>query len=243
MMRARNKLIGAIGATVGIVMAVATAIAPATAAPSSPTITATSSCASFEGLKLTAPSVKYSGVGLRTGEVISVQVSPASSGDNVTLFASIGLNYIIFGGGPATQSYSFTAGFDTVYDLSWSYSLADNTVSTEPRTWTFDCSSASGSVAPSPVTTTDDDRDGVANSADSCSGTTLPDNVSRIAAGSYYANASKNFVDGTGRAANITVADAGGCSATQIAKALGLSKNQSRSGISLTQLTNWAGSH
>ena len=128
-----------------------------------------------------------------------------------------------------------------MYTLQWSYYLADNSVSQVSRTWTFDCSTASGSIAP--PTSADDDRDGVANTADSCSGTTLPDNINRKAAGSYYANAAKSFVDGTGRAANITVADAGGCSATQIAKALGLSKNQSRSGISLATLTSWANSH
>jgi len=237
MMRARNKLMGAIGAALGLLVAVSAA--PASAAPGSTVVSSTYSCASFEGLVVTAPSVTYNGVGLQSGETITVTVSPAASGDRVQILAAIGLS-MIFAGGSATEPVSYTSKTSTVYTLQWSYVGADSSL---PRTWTFDCSSASGSVAPPPVVTADDDRDGVANSADSCSGTTLPDKVSRQAAGSYYANSSKNFVDGTGRAANITVADAGGCSATQIAKALGLSKNQSRSGISLTQLTNWAGSH
>jgi hypothetical protein len=240
MMRARNRVIGVLGAVLGVLLAVGMAVAPASARQPGGTITSTLSCASFEGLSVTAPSVRYSGVGLHTGEVISVTVSPAASADSITLFASIGLSFI-YGGGSATQTYSFRAPYDSVYDLSWAYVLADNSTSSLNRTWKFDCSTASGTTAP-PVTT-DDDRDGVANSSDVCSGTTLPDSVSRPAAGSYYANASKNFVDGAGHAANITVADTGGCSAAQISKALGLGKNQSRSGVSLSTLTSWANSH
>ena len=62
-MRAGNKVIGAVGAAIGLLMAVTTAVAPASAGQSSAeTITSTSSCASFEGLTVTAPSVNYSGV-------------------------------------------------------------------------------------------------------------------------------------------------------------------------------------
>lgn len=39
------------------------------------------------------------------------------------------------------------------------------------------------------------------------------------------------------------MADAGGCSATRIAKAAGLSAKDSKSGISLPVLTSWAASH
>ncbi|WP_353813494.1 hypothetical protein [Agromyces sp. SYSU T00266] len=108
-------------------------------------------------------------------------------------------------------------------------------------TWTFTCSGSGGSGGS--ATTSDSDRDGVADSADSCASTTLPDSISRPTAGKYFANSSGKFVDGTGVSTGITVVDAGGCSATQIAKALRLSKKDSRSGISLTTLKNWAATH
>jgi hypothetical protein len=239
-MRARNKIIGDIGAAAGLMLALAGAVAPASAGQST-TVTSTYSCASFEGLTVVAPSVKFSGVGLRSGEAITAKVTPAGTGDNIIVFASMGLSFI-YAGGPATSGYSFQSDYSTVYDINWSYALADNSTSTLSRTWTFDCSTASGTIQP-PATAADDDHDGVANTADSCCGTVLPDSISRKAAGSYYANASKNFVDGIGQAAGVTVSDAGGCSAIQIAKALGLSKTQSRSGISMATLTAWASSH
>lgn len=244
-MRARNKVIGALGALAGIVIAVTTAVAPASAARLVPdtttTTTASYSCGSFDGLTVTAPSVGYSNVGLQAGQSIAVTVSPATTGDKILLSAPVGLSFAFYDG-PATQTFTFTAPSSAIYGLSWSYILPDNTTSTTSRTWTFDCTSTSSTVA-QPVTTADDDHDGVANTADACPGTILPDSFAKKAAGSYYANASKNFVDGTGKAANITIADTGGCSAAQIAKSLGLSKRASQAGISLSTLTSWANTH
>lgn len=242
-MRARNKMIGALGAAAGIVLALSAAVAPASAAPTSGgTVTASASCASFEGLVVTGPSAGMSSVGMQTGEKITVTVSGAATGDKILLTAATGFS-MSFASGAATSPFTFTAPASSVYSLSWTYTLASGANSTASRTWSFDCSTATGSIAPPTTTTADDDKDGVANTADKCAGTVLPDSVSRKVAGSYYANASKAFVDGTGRAANITVADAGGCSAAQIAKASGLSKSKSRSGISLSLLTSWANTH
>lgn len=242
-MHARNKIVGAISAAVGLVIALTATAVPASAAPPAPAqVTSTMSCASLEGVTVIAPSVSYSGVGLKAGETITVKVSPWATGDSIQFVAALGISLVIYGG-PA-PSYAFTSGASTVYTLQWSYRLANGTSSTTNRTWTFDCSTTSVPAAsPTAPTAPDDDRDGVANTADSCSGTTLPDNVSRKVAGSYYANSSGTFVDGANRSAGITVVDAGGCSATQIAKKLGLSKNASRSGIPLSTLTSWANSH
>ena len=62
-------------------------------------------------------------------------------------------------------------------------------------------------------------------------------------AGRYYAQSTGRFVDGTGAFSGVTVADAGGCSATQIAKSLGLRKTDAQSGITLSALQNWAATH
>jgi hypothetical protein len=151
-MRAKNRAIGVVGAAIGVVMVVAAAVAPASARPASEataSVTATYSCASFEGLKITAPSVSYSGVGLRTGETITATVTPASTGDKILVFAAIGFNF--YGSdGPATQPVPFRSGLDAVWALSWSYILPDNTTSKESRTWTFDCSSTTV-AAPAPT--------------------------------------------------------------------------------------------
>jgi hypothetical protein len=160
-MRAKNKAIGAVGAALGLVMVVALAVAPASARPadSAVTVTSTYSCASFEGLKVTAPSVSYSGVGLRTGETLTVTVSDAIPGDRILLVAASGFSFSI-SDGPATEAYSFRSGSDTVLSLGWSYVSPDGKTSTVSRTWTFDCSSTTvaapawGSAeAPEPVPT------------------------------------------------------------------------------------------
>ena len=157
MMRAKNKVIGAVGAAIGLAMTVAMAVAPASARPASEpaSVTSTYSCASFEGLKVTAPSVSYSGVGLRTGETITVSVSPAAAGDTIRVNASVGLSFNIVGG-DALLPLAFTSGSDSVYNTSWYYRLANGTASTTSRTWTFDCSSTTvAAPAPEPTPTTE----------------------------------------------------------------------------------------
>jgi hypothetical protein len=157
MMRAKNRMIGAIGAAVGLAMTLTVAVAPASARPGDATasVTATYSCASLEGLKVTAPGVSYSGVGLRTGETLTATVSPATTGDRILLVAATSFSLAI-SDGAATGPYSFRAGYDGVYSLGWSYVTPDGKTSTVSRTWTFDCSSTTvAAPAPQPAPTTE----------------------------------------------------------------------------------------
>lgn len=258
-MRGRSLRTGALGAVGGIALAVALAVSPASAAKpgngggggggGGGTIVASATCASFEGLTVTTATPSYTGVSLRSGEAITARVTPAAPGDEIYLSASLGLS-LYFASGPAEQGYTYRAGADGVYSLGWWVRTASGATASGV-TWTFDCSSVTGGTTPPPPTTTtppptttaDDDRDGVVNSADACKGTVLPDSISKPAAGSYYANSSGAFVDGTGRAAGITVVDTGGCSATQIASALKLKGKDAKSGIALSALTSWANTH
>ena len=83
---------------------------------------------------------------------------------------------------------------------------------------------------------------GVADSADICPSTALPEKGQRVA-GKYYAAADRRFVDGAGKVSGVTVADTGGCNAAQIAAKLKLSKQDSKGGITLATLTSWANTH
>jgi hypothetical protein len=239
--RARATSAAAIGAMIGLAVAALTAVAPASAAKPQPTstqTTATYSCSSFQGLTVTADSVSRNSVGLKAGEVIGVTVSPAREGDMIILTQGF-----TFSDAPATSGLQFRAPYDGTYNFGWSLDAAGTRPSS--LTWSFTCSTGSGAGTGSGTgtVTTDSDRDGVADSADACSGTSLPDSVSRKEAGKYYALSTGRFVDGTGKASVYTVVDTGGCSATQIAKSLGVNKRDSRSGITLTQLANWANTH
>lgn len=236
--RARATSAAAIGAMIGLAVAALTAVAPASAAkpqPASTQTTATYSCSSFQGLTVTADSVSRNSVGLKAGEVIGVTVSPARDGDTIILTQGF-----TFSDAPATSGLQFRAPSDGTYNFGWSLDAAGTRPSS--LTWSFTCSTG-GSGSGTGTVTTDSDRDGVADSADACSATSLPDSVSRKEAGKYYALSTGRFVDGTGKASAYTVVDTGGCSATQIAKSLGLGKRDSRSGITLTQLANWANTH
>lgn len=225
--RARTTGLAAIGAAIGLALATLTAVAPASAA--------TYSCSHFSGLTVTADSVSRNSVGLKAGETIGVTVSPAREGDMIILTEGF-----TFSDAPATSGMQFRAPADGTYNFGWSLDAAGTRPSS--LTWSFTCSTGSGSGGSGTVAA-DSDRDGVADSADSCSSTVLPDSVSPKVSGKYYALSTGRFVDGTGKAAGVTVVDAGGCSATQIAKSLGLSKRDAKSGINLSTLTNWAATH
>ncbi|RXZ45176.1 hypothetical protein [Agromyces binzhouensis] len=239
--RARTTALAALAAAAGLALAVTTAVAPASAAKpvrgGTTTTSVASGCGDLNGLKVTAKTVSRT-IALNAGDVIGVTVSPARSGDLILLGGSAG-TAIFFEEASATTGMKFTAPYSTTYGLGWSLETSGTVPS--DLTWTFTCSGSGGSGGS--ATTSDADRDGVADSADSCPSTTLPDSVSRPTAGKYFANSSGKFVDGTGASAGVTVVDAGGCSATQIAKALRLSKKDSRSGISLTTLKSWAATH
>lgn len=236
-MRARRWNAVGLGSAMALALICAASSVPAAAAPpSGGAAAATYTCATFEGLVLTQPSVSYSGVSLRTGEAITARVSPAAAGDEILLSATRGLAFSFYSA-PATQGIVYTASADGTYGLGWSLDAAGTTPSS--LTWTFDCSSSSGGTTP----VADSDRDGVSDAADACAGTILPDAIRRPVAGSYYADRTGRFIDGAGRAAGVTVVDAGGCSAAQIAKAVGLSAKDSKAGIPLSVLTSWAAGH
>ena len=220
-------------------MAIGLAVSPASAAPSGGVQTATTaySCGTFEGLVLTQSTVSYTGVTLRAGETITAKASPAATGDKIILSAARGFSITMYSA-PATTGLAFKAPADATYNLGWSFEAAGTRPSS--ITWTFDCSTTSSTTTP---VVADADRDGVADSSDSCAGTVLPDAISKPVAGRYYAKSTGAFVDGTGRSAGVTVVDAGGCSAVQIAKALRLSVKDSKSGVTLTQLQSWASTH
>ncbi|WP_457100814.1 hypothetical protein [Microbacterium sp. P5_E9] len=155
-MRTQKKVIGALGAAFGLVIALTAVAAPASARPApapAPTVTATLSCASFEGVKVVGSSAGFSSVGLQAGEILSVTVSPAVSGDKVQVIAVSGVFDINASDGAATGPVAFKAPSTTVYSLGWSYILADSSSSTESRTWTFDCSSSTTPAAAPPATT------------------------------------------------------------------------------------------
>ena len=238
--RARATSLTAIGVMIGLAIAVTTAIVPASATTSAPSSTgataATYGCGYFNGLTVTANSVSVNSVGLAAGEVIGVTVSPARVGDTIILTVASG-QAITFLDEPSTSGLKFQAPAAGTYNFGWSLEASGTRPSS--LTWSFTCSTGSGSTGG----TTDSDRDGVANAGDACSNTTLPDSVQRKVAGRYYALSTGRFVDGTGAAAGVTVVDAGGCSAAQIVSALGLGKTDSRSGITLTTLKNWAATH
>ena len=238
-MRARARITGlaAIGAAIGLTVTALTA-APAlalTPQAAAATSTATYSCSHFSGLTVTGDSVVRNSVGLKAGETIGVTVSPARDGDMIILTSGF-----TFYDAPATSGLQFRAPADGTYNFGWSLDAAGTRPSS--LTWSFTCSSGSGSGSTG-GTTTDADRDGVADSADACSSTTLPDSVKRKTAGSFYALSTGRFVDGTGAYSGITVVDAGGCNAAQIAKSLGLRKTASQNGIPLATLQNWAATH
>ncbi|WES64697.1 hypothetical protein P0L94_01180 [Microbacter sp. GSS18] len=245
-MQARGKIIGAIGALAGIALAVTTAIMPATAAKpprdgggSSTTLSGVT-CSSLDGRTVTASGVSEV-VGMKAGETLRVTVSPALTGDDIIMTVALGAAFGFYEA-PAKSGISYTAGITANHSFGWSYEAAGTRPSS--LTWTFSCSSGGSGGGGSTTTPepSDADGDGVADSADVCSGTSLPDSV-RKAAGSYYANKSGVFVDGNGARSGYTVTDTAGCSAKQIAAELGLKKPQSRYGISLTVLRNWVASH
>lgn len=90
----------------------------------------------------------------------------------------------------------------------------------------------------------DDDNDSVEDSADVCQQTVLPDDTpAKVKKNRYFANASGEFVDGKGNLAGISVADAGGCSGSQIIDAAGLGKGHVKHGISKGELEAWAATH
>ncbi|MFC5788920.1 hypothetical protein ACFPPE_03540 [Agromyces tardus] len=236
--RAFTTRLATVGAVIGLALATLTAVAPASAQPmsgTSQTTTATYSCSYFSGRTVTADTVSVSPVALKKGEVIGVTVSPARTGDTIILSVGSGFTVNMYEAA-ATSGLKFTAPADGSYGLGWSLEASGTRPSS--ITWSFTCSSGGTST-----TIADADRDGVADSSDSCPSTTLPDSVKKPLSGRYSARSTGSFLDGTGVSSGLKVIDTGGCSATQIVKALGLGRTDQQSGITLTTLKNWAATH
>lgn len=241
-MRARTTLLGAIGAVAGLTLALTAGVLPASAgkpgtgAGETSTTTSTT-CSSMHGRTVTASWVSEV-VTMKAGETLTAKVSPAYTGDKIIL--SVGVSSTVsLNEAPATSGIAFTAPSSTAYGLGWSYEAAGTRPSS--LTWSFTCSSggSTGGSTGGTVITADADKDGVADSADKCAATSLPDSV-RPASGYYYANSRGVFVNGNGTSSAYTVVETAGCSAAQIAKSLGLKGKAAQSGITLTQLKTWA---
>lgn len=226
---ARAGRLAAIGAAIGVLLAAVVAAAPASAA--------TYGCSTFNGLTASGQRVNINDVALKAGDVIGAKVSPARDTDRIALSTAVG-GSLWFGDAPATTGMQWKAPSDGTYNFGWS--LNSSTTLPTSIAWTFTCTGSSGTGG---GTTTDADRDGVVDTADACRSTVLPDAVKRPSAGKYYARSTGKFLDGAGAASAYSVVDTGGCSATQIAAALGLRKADSQSGISLSVLQNWAATH
>jgi len=149
-MHARTNRLSAIGVAVGLVLAVTTAIAPATAAkpgPSAPVTSSSVGCSYFDGLTVTGSPVAQNSVALRAGDVITATVSPARTGDTIFLSAPIGLNFSFYDS-PATSGLTFVAPADALYSMTWTL----KTAATIPAdlTWSFTSSCSSTVVSPTP---------------------------------------------------------------------------------------------
>ena len=90
---------------------------------------------------------------------------------------------------------------------------------------------------------TDSDGDGVLDVEDICPGTVIPeiDNFDLMKR-RYAVNAAGDFVNVNGESSGFTIADTGGCSATQIIQALGLGNGHSKFGIPHGILKSWINS-
>ena len=90
----------------------------------------------------------------------------------------------------------------------------------------------------------DDDNDTVADTTDICPGTVIPEPGLRRLGNNRYAlvNADNVFDSGSAGAPQYTTADTAGCSATQIAIALGIPVNQYRDGLARKTLEDWIAS-
>jgi hypothetical protein len=146
-MNARITKLGALGATVGLALALVAGSA-AMAAPHSnggkkpapsPTPTSSYSCATFSGLKLTQSSVSYSGVMLSSGQVVTANVASYATGSNIFLSTSNGLS-LAFYSAPASTGLAFRAPATGVYSLGWSLQSATGTTVTSASSWSFTCS-------------------------------------------------------------------------------------------------------
>lgn len=154
-MRARSLKLGAIGASIGLVL-LASAISPASAArPSGPVQTATSitSCSSFKGLTATGSNVVANGIPMKAGDTITSTVTPARSGDlfNVQVAATTVTTTLYEA--PTTTPYTYRVPKDGTYYFGWSLDTSANGGPPSTITWSFTATCSTTAVSPSPTPT------------------------------------------------------------------------------------------
>jgi len=91
-------------------------------------------------------------------------------------------------------------------------------------------------------TAPDADGDGVSDADDVCPGTDLPDGILQLKVNRFAANTVGVFVGAKGTPSGYTIADTGGCSATQIISAAGLGNAHARFGVTRSALDTWVAS-
>ena len=96
--------------------------------------------------------------------------------------------------------------------------------------------------AADPDADADGDGDGVSDADDVCPGTVLPDEIPALKVNRFAANTARAFVGAKGTPSGYTIADTGGCSATQIIAAAGLGNAHARFGITRSGLDTWVAS-
>jgi hypothetical protein len=150
-MRTRSLKLGAIGASIGLVL-LASAVSPASAAPSvSTALNSPTSCSAFAGGTATGSSFAASAVSLRAGETITATVSPAREGDNIWLSSATGFLSITTFQAPASRGLTFQAPATGTYGLTWT--LRTTTTMPSTVTWSFTSKCSSTTVTPTPTPT------------------------------------------------------------------------------------------
>jgi hypothetical protein len=134
-------------------------------------------------------------------------------------------------------------GAEICVDPSGSYSfgaltlcLADGSCILPPEDLWF------RTYAAGPNADADADGDGVSDADDVCPGTDLPDGILQLKVNRFAANTVGVFVDAKRTPSGYTIADTGGCSATQIIAAAGLGKAHARFGVTRSALDTWVAS-
>jgi hypothetical protein len=168
----------------------------------------------FEGEDVTVDfEVDIDGTGLGSGEVAELSLAVGGQFNNP-------LYQIIRPEGDVSLSHVFTGAED---GIAW-----------------FLLSREVGRVTVECVGALDSDGDGVPDVSDVCPATVLPDTpTDDLKRNRFAANSDGVFVDARGALSGYTLADTGGCSATQIIAEAGLGDGHTRFGITRSALEAW----
>lgn len=157
------------------------------------------------------------------GETVTMASSSATDGSPTALRLLVDLVEVAADGFPGEVSW--TVPSTGTYSLEWE--SVGGTVQ-----WEVSCSDVSPVV--------DGDADGVVDADDLCPGTTvdaIPSEDLRSSRYGWYGGS--EFVAGSDDAPVFTIADTGGCSATQVIAQQGLGAGHLRFGVSLGELRKW----